>query len=147
MLENLAEVEFDIEETASGEFLFNMSAGPTLVRKVIDAQMGDDEVRFLLDDVLGESGLDGWRVGSDQGVRYKDRLFVPENCCDEVLREFHSSQFAVHPGGTKMYQDLKRQYWWKGMKADVARFVSRCLTCQQVKAKHQRPAGCYNPYL
>ena len=40
-----------------------------------------------------------------------------------------------------MYQDLKRQYWWKGMKADVARFVSRCLTCQQVKAEHQRPAG------
>ena len=44
-----------------------------------------------------------------------------------------------------MYQDLKRQYWWKGIKVDVARFVSRCLTCQQVKAEHQRPTGLLQP--
>ena len=30
---------------------------------------------------------------------------------DEILREFHCSRFAVHPGGTKMYQDLHRQYY------------------------------------
>ena len=40
-----------------------------------------------------------------------------------------------------MYQDLKQLYWWNGMKKDVADFVSRCLTCQQVKAEHQKPAG------
>ena len=44
-----------------------------------------------------------------------------------------------------MYQDLRRQYWWKGMKGDVARFVARCLVCQQVKAEHQRPAGTLQP--
>ena len=53
--------------------------------------------------------------------------------------------FAVHPGGNKMYQDLKRQYWWSGMKKDVAQFVSTCLTCQQVKAEHQRSAGKLQP--
>ena len=72
-------------------------------------------------------------------------MFVPENCRDQVLKEFHNSNFAVHPGGTKMYQDLKRHYWWKGMKSDVARFVARCLTCQQVKTEHQRPAGLLQP--
>ena len=62
-----------------------------------------------------------------------------------MLKEHHGSSFAVHPGGTKMYQDLKRQYWWKGMKKDVAKFVAKCLTCQQVKIEHQKPAGMLQP--
>ena len=59
MLDDLVGVEFDTEEIEFGAFLLNMSTEPTLVRKVIDAQLGDDEVRFLLDDVLSETGLEG----------------------------------------------------------------------------------------
>lgn len=44
-----------------------------------------------------------------------------------------------------MYHDLKSLYWWSGMKRDVVDYVSRCLTCQQVKAEHQRPAGLLQP--
>ncbi|WP_251363027.1 integrase zinc binding domain-containing protein, partial [Escherichia coli] len=44
-----------------------------------------------------------------------------------------------------MYQDLKTQFWWEGMKEDVAKWVSKCLTCQQVKAEHQRPGGLLQP--
>jgi hypothetical protein len=40
-----------------------------------------------------------------------------------------------------MYRDLKGYFWWNGMKRDVAKFVERCSTCQQVKAEHQRLAG------
>ncbi|GKA69837.1 putative reverse transcriptase domain-containing protein [Tanacetum coccineum] len=46
-----------------------------------------------------------------------------------------------HPGSDKMYQDMKKLYWWPNMKADIATYVSRCLTCAKVKAKHQRPSG------
>ena len=80
-------------------------------------------------------------IHADSSLRYLGRLFVPSSCQDAILREFHHSPLAVHPGGTKMYRDLRRQFWWPGMKKDVALFVSRCLTCQQVKAEHQRPAG------
>ena len=59
----------------------------------------------------------------------------------EILREFHCYHFSVHPGATKMYHDLRRQYYWSGMKRHVGDFVRRCLTCQQVKAKHQKQAG------
>ena len=59
---------------------------------------------------------------------------------EEILREFHYSRVVVHPGGTKMYRDLRRQYYWSGMKQHIVDFVRRCLTCQQVKAEHQRPA-------
>ena len=54
----------------------------------------------------------------------------------ELLHEAHNSVFTKHPRGNKMYQDLKLNYWWKGMKSDVTNYVSNCLTCQQVKAKH-----------
>ena len=52
----------------------------------------------------------------------------------EIMEEAHSSAYAMHPGSTKMYRTLKEHYWWNGMKKEIAGFVSRCLTCQQVKA-------------
>ena len=58
-----------------------------------------------------------------------------------ILNEAHSSRMSVHPGSNKMYNDLKRQFWWPGMKRDISEFVSRCLICQQVKAEHQVPSG------
>ena len=64
---------------------------------------------------------------------------------EEILKEFHCSRFVVHPNGTKMYQDLRRQYYWSGMKRHVGDFVRRCLTCQQVKAEHQKPVKLLQP--
>ncbi|GKE23677.1 putative reverse transcriptase domain-containing protein [Tanacetum coccineum] len=55
--------------------------------------------------------------------------------------ESHKSKYSIHPGSNKMYQDMKKLYWWPNMKADIATYVSRCLTCAKVKAKHQRPSG------
>ncbi|GJT16615.1 putative nucleotidyltransferase, ribonuclease H [Tanacetum coccineum] len=46
---------------------------------------------------------------------------------------------------SKMYRDLKQYFWWNGMKQDVATFVSKCMTCQQVKIKHQRASGLLQP--
>ena len=59
----------------------------------------------------------------------------------DIMEEAHSSAYAMHPGSTKMYRTLKEHYWWNGMKKEIANFVSRCLTCQQVKEEHQRLAG------
>ena len=64
---------------------------------------------------------------------------------EEILKEFHCTQFVVHPSGTKMYQDFHRQYYWSGMKRHVRDFVRRCLTCQQVKDEHQKPARLLQP--
>nr|GEY46158.1 putative reverse transcriptase domain-containing protein [Tanacetum cinerariifolium] len=44
-------------------------------------------------------------------------------------------------GSKKMYQDVKKLYWWRNMKADIATYVSKCLMCARVKAEHQRPSG------
>jgi hypothetical protein len=52
-----------------------------------------------------------------------------------ILREAHDSAYSIHPGSTKMYQDLKQRYWRYGMKRDVAAHVALCDTC------HRTPAG------
>jgi hypothetical protein len=54
----------------------------------------------------------------------------------EIMSEAHHSPYIVHFGGTKMYRDVKRSYWWNNMKIDIAKFVEQCSTCQQVKAEH-----------
>ncbi|GJW34322.1 putative reverse transcriptase domain-containing protein [Tanacetum coccineum] len=58
---------------------------------------------------------------------------------DLVMHESHKSKYSIHPGSDKMYQDLKKLYWWPNMKADIATYVSKCLTCAKVKAEHQKP--------
>ncbi|GKF19538.1 putative reverse transcriptase domain-containing protein, partial [Tanacetum coccineum] len=58
-----------------------------------------------------------------------------------ITHESHKSKYSIHPGSKKMYQDMKKLYWWPNMKADIATYVSKCLTCAKVKAEHQRPSG------
>ncbi|GKD57614.1 putative reverse transcriptase domain-containing protein [Tanacetum coccineum] len=58
-----------------------------------------------------------------------------------IMHESHKLKYSFHPGSEKMYQDVKKLYWWPNMKADIATYVSKCLTCARVKAKHQRPSG------
>lgn len=57
------------------------------------------------------------------------------------MYESHKSRYSIHPGSDKMYQDLKKLYWWPNMKADIVLYVSKWLTCSKVKAEHQRPSG------
>ncbi|GJZ68791.1 putative reverse transcriptase domain-containing protein [Tanacetum coccineum] len=58
-----------------------------------------------------------------------------------IKHESHKSKYSIHPGSDKMYQDIKKLYWWPNMKANIATYVSKCLTCAKVKAEHQRPSG------
>nr|GEW90577.1 putative reverse transcriptase domain-containing protein [Tanacetum cinerariifolium] len=58
-----------------------------------------------------------------------------------IMHESHKLKYSIHPGSEKMYQDVKKLYWWPNMKADIATYVSKCLTCARVKTEHQRPSG------
>ena len=54
----------------------------------------------------------------------------------EIMEEAHFSAYSIHPSSTKMYHDLKNTSWWNEMKRDIVDFMSKCLTCQQVKLEH-----------
>nr|GEY11919.1 putative reverse transcriptase domain-containing protein [Tanacetum cinerariifolium] len=58
-----------------------------------------------------------------------------------IMHELHKSKYYVHQGSDKMNQDIKLLYWWPNMKADIATYVSKYLTCLRVKAKHQKPSS------
>nr|GFC08546.1 putative reverse transcriptase domain-containing protein [Tanacetum cinerariifolium] len=58
-----------------------------------------------------------------------------------IMHESQKSKYSIHPGSDKMYQDMKKLYWWPNMKADIATYVSKCLTCAKFKAEHQKPSG------
>ncbi|GKA66120.1 putative reverse transcriptase domain-containing protein [Tanacetum coccineum] len=58
-----------------------------------------------------------------------------------IMHESYKSKYSIHPSSEKMYQDMKRLYWWPNIKANIATYVSKCLTCTKVKAEHQRPSG------
>ncbi|GJX71959.1 putative reverse transcriptase domain-containing protein [Tanacetum coccineum] len=58
-----------------------------------------------------------------------------------IMHESHKLKYSIHPGFDKMYQDMKKLYWWPNMKENITTYVSKCLTCAKVKAKHQRPSG------
>ncbi|TYK14955.1 pol protein [Cucumis melo var. makuwa] len=97
---------------------------------------------------LVETGQgEDFSISSDDGLTFEGRLCMPKDSAvkTELLTEAHSSPFTMHPGSTKMYQDLRCVYWWRNIKREVADFVSRCLVCQQVKAPRQRPAGLLQP--
>ena len=146
MLETVGQFRLQYNEQAQGT-LGSLVATPSLLSRVIESQWQDAEIVFIRDRVQSGTGNEGWTVHSDGSLRYRGRVVVPHlsDLREEILREFHCSQFAVHLGGTKMYQGLRRQYYWSGMKRHVGDFVRRCLTCQQVKAEHQKPAGLLQP--
>ncbi|GKB17382.1 reverse transcriptase domain-containing protein [Tanacetum coccineum] len=78
------------------------------------------------------------------GTRYiKNRSWLPlfGNLRNLIMHESHKSKYSIHPGSDKMYQDLKKLYWWPNMKAIIAEYVGKCLTCARVKAEYQRPSG------
>ena len=63
----------------------------------------------IRDGVQSGTGDVGWTVHADGSLRYRGRVLVPQliDLREEILTEFHYSQFVVHPGGTKMYQDIR----------------------------------------
>ncbi|KAL4030335.1 hypothetical protein IC575_008571 [Cucumis melo] len=144
ILYHLAEIAVSVGEVTAQ--LAQLSVQPTLRQKIIAAQWNDPylaEKRRMVETGQGED----FSISADDGLMFEGRLCVPEDSAvkTELLTEAHSSPFTMHPGSTKMYQDLRSVYWWRGMKRDVADFVSRCLVCQQVKAPRQHPAGLLQP--
>ena len=91
----------------------SLVATPSLLSRVIDSQWQDVEIMSIRNRVQSGMGDEGWTVHADGSLRYRGRVVVPQSADlrEEILREFHCSRFSVHPGGTKMYQNLCRQYY------------------------------------
>ncbi|GKA24950.1 putative reverse transcriptase domain-containing protein [Tanacetum coccineum] len=88
-------------------------------------------------------GMDkAFEVRPDGTRCIKNRSWLPlfGGLRDLIMHESHKSKYSIHPGSDKMYQDLKKLYWWPNMKAIIAEYVGKCLTCSRVKAECQKPS-------
>jgi hypothetical protein len=119
---------------------------PTLEQEIRKGQIGDAIIQETKDLMVEDRGPDF--TEDEQGpIWFKNRICVLEidSLRETILKEAHDSDYSIHPGSTKMYQDLKQKYSWYGLKRDVAAHVVVCDVCQRVKAEHQRPTGVLHP--
>ncbi|KAK4395668.1 Transposon Tf2-12 polyprotein [Sesamum angolense] len=137
----------DVHFSVGGDMLLaTIQVKPSLKDKIRDAQGKDPYLQKMKTKV--QEGKNNQFILEDDGMLSNGkRICVPdvEELSTEIIHEAHYAPYTMHPGSTKMYRDLRPYYWWSIMKKDVAEFVARCLTCQQVKAEHQAPAGKLHP--
>jgi hypothetical protein len=88
-----------------------------------------------------------FRQDADGVLWFKDYLVVLKDfkLHRKIMDKAHYSQYSIHLGTNKMYQDLKKDFWWTRMKREIAKYVSECDTCRRIKADHLRPAGNLQP--
>ncbi|GJS97268.1 putative reverse transcriptase domain-containing protein [Tanacetum coccineum] len=119
-----------------------MTLHPKLPSQILEAQTEAIKEENIKAENL--RGMDkAFKVRPD-GTRYiKNRSWLPlfGNLRDLIMHESHKLKYSIHPGSDKMYQDLKKLYWWPNMKAIIAEYVGKCLTCSRVKAECQKPSG------
>ncbi|GJR73707.1 putative reverse transcriptase domain-containing protein [Tanacetum coccineum] len=120
-----------------------MTVHNDLPKKIREAQEEAMKKKYVRKENLGRLIKPIFEFRPD-GTRYfGNRVWLPRfsGLRDLVTHESHKSKYSIHPGSDKMYQDLKLLYWWPNMKADIATYVGKCLTCAKVKAEHQKPSG------
>jgi hypothetical protein len=121
---------------------------PTLQDSIIIAQLHDEGVKIIKQQLAkGEEKYKYFQVDHKGILWFKRRIIVPKDhqLCKQILDEAQLSKFSMHPGSTKMNQDLRQNFWWTRMKRKIARYVSECDICQRVKASHLKVAGILQP--
>ncbi|GJT45980.1 reverse transcriptase domain-containing protein [Tanacetum coccineum] len=119
-----------------------MTIGLDLPSRILEAQKEAVKVENIEAEDIGGM-LKKLEARADGTLCLDNRSWLP--CYGDtrslIMHESHKSKYSIHPGSDKMYHDMKMLYWWPNMKADIATYVSQCLTCAKVKAEHQRPSG------
>lgn len=157
-LEFLSEYDFEIEYIKGKEnrvadalsrrrHLMTIATFKTsFKRQVMDEQEHDpwyEQVKLTLEHDPTNPKVEGYTLDEDGLLRYNNRIYIPNSgdLREVVLSEAHNAPYSGHPGVNKLYVDLKKLYFWQGMKNDTVKYVAKCLECQRVKAKHRHPTG------
>jgi hypothetical protein len=98
-----------------------------LLQRIIDAQRDDKGMKYIHENIEADKAT-CFRKDAQGIVWFNNRIVVPKNeeVRQQILEEAHLSRYSIHPGSTKMYQDLKQHYWWTKMKIEISRYVARC---------------------
>jgi hypothetical protein len=123
--------------------LYNITLTPTL-SEIIATQKRDKGMKHIQRRIReGDPKVACFREDTEGTLWFKNRLVVPrrEALKRKILDEAHVSRYSIHPGSTKIYHDLRQQFWWTRITREIARYVSECDTYQKVKANYMKPGG------
>ncbi|GJR06820.1 putative reverse transcriptase domain-containing protein [Tanacetum coccineum] len=125
-----------------------MTIGLNLPKQILEAQIEAQKPENIKNEYIGgmirkDIHKEKLEPRADRTLCLNGRSWLP--CYGDlrtvIMHESHKSIYSIHLGSDKMYQDMKKLYWWPNMKADIATYVSKCLTRARVKTGHQRPSG------
>ena len=135
----LERAEIEVMAPDTNMMLATMIAQPTLIEIIKQRQPEDPYLWKVYEKI--QINLKPNFTLQNGALKFEDRLCIPNilEIKKQVVEEANNTKFTMHPGGTKMYRDLKETFWWPEMKREIAKLVSQFLQCQQVKVKHQRP--------
>ncbi|KAK4391414.1 Retrovirus-related Pol polyprotein from transposon.6 [Sesamum angolense] len=121
----------DVHFSIGGNMLLaTMQVKPSLKDKIRDAQEKDSHLQKIKTKV--QEGENNQFIIQDDGILLNGKCICVldvEELRTEIMHETYYAPYAMHPGSTKMYRDLRPYYWWPTMNKDVAEFVAKCLTC------------------
>jgi hypothetical protein len=119
---------------------------PTPEQDIRKGQKDDEKINEIRQLIVDGKGKD-FREDAEGVVWFKDRLcvFDIKSIRELIPKKAHEIAYSIHPRSEKMYQDLKKRFWWDGMKREIAEYVVVCDSCQRIKAEYQRPTGLLQP--
>nr|GEX85162.1 putative reverse transcriptase domain-containing protein [Tanacetum cinerariifolium] len=118
-----------------------MTIGLNLPKKILNAQSkARKEENFINKDLQGMINKLEPRVNGMLCLNNQSWIQCFGDLRALIMHESHKSKYSIHPGSDKMYQELKKLYWWPNMKVEIAIYVSKCLTCAKVKIEYQKPS-------
>ena len=129
-------------------YLNTLEVKSSLEDQIKDAQKRDRGMAEIKKKVAsGDIKAKCFSIDEHGTVYFGNRLVVPRKTelKQLILREAHETPLSIHPGSTKMYQDLRQRFWWTRMKREIARYVAECDVCRRVKPEHQKTAGLLKP--
>ncbi|GKE87587.1 putative reverse transcriptase domain-containing protein [Tanacetum coccineum] len=85
-----------------------------------------------------------FKIHSD-GIQYFDKrvwLSLYGGIRDLIMLKSHKSKYSIHPGSDKMYQNLKKLYWWPNMKADIATYIKKTDSMEKLTQQYLKEIVC-----
>ena len=122
------------------------------MRQQIVNHAAEDELYAQVKDKMQQENIEkryeGYKLEEDGLLTYKNRIYILNVAYLRrmVMDEIHQAPFSGHLGYRKTIATARRQCFWLGMKANMAKYISRCMKCEQVNVEHQYPAGLLQPF-
>jgi hypothetical protein len=141
----LRRLKLDVVQHGS---LYALTTQSHLYDRIVTARRKDEDIQTIKQKLAeGDPKYTCFQKDHQGVVWFGKCLVVPVDSEIKkiILDEAHKSKICIHPGSTKMYQDLKQNFWWSNMKVDIAKYVAECDTCHRMKASHLKSAGVLQP--